>query len=305
MDIFEIKEGRVTKNKLFSKEEEVEFLELISYEEVEKQSSDIPVSKQAIEEARHFGYAKYESFENFDCISLEILDFNNLLISQGSVVIYIEVGRCIFFTSQEEIIMGMIEKAVEVLGERINLNRFIYTFFENQTKYDYGVLDKLEKEIVDLEQEVITTNQSNCVGEIIRLRKELMTLKRYYEQMLNVLDILGENENEFFDEKTLRSFKMLSRRIERRFQNVLNLRDALTQVRESYEAEVDISLNTTMKVFTVVTTIFLPLTLIVGWYGMNFNMPEYEVEYAYSIVCIASALFIIVGILFFKKNNWF
>lgn len=44
--------------------------------------------------------------------------------------------------------------------------------------------------------------------------------------------------------------------MERSYQNVLNLREAVTQIRESYEAEVDISLNTTMKVFTVVTTIF-------------------------------------------------
>ena len=92
-----------------------------------------------------------------------------------------------------------------------------------------------------------------------------MLMKRYYEQFLNLLDVVTENENNIFDGKTLRSFKMLSRRMERSYQNVLNLREAVTQIRESYEAEVDISLNTTMKVFTVVTTIFLPLTLIAGW----------------------------------------
>ena len=114
-----------------------------------------------------------------------------------------------------------------------------------------------------------------------------------------------ENENDIFDGKTLRSFRMLYRRTERRFQNVLNLREAVTQVRESYEAEVDISLNTTMKIFTVVTTIFLPLTLIVGWYGMNFQMPEYGWKYGYLFVTAVSLLFILAGIVYFKKKRWF
>ena len=132
-----------------------------------------------------------------------------------------------------------------------------------------------------------------------------MVLKKYYEQFLNVLDILIENENDIFDSKTLRSFRMLYRRTERRFQNVLNLREAVTQVRESYEAEVDISLNTTMKIFTVVTTIFLPLTLIVGWYGMNFQMPEYGWKHGYLFVTLISALFILAGIFYFRKKRWF
>ena len=93
--------------------------------------------------------------------------------------------------------------------------------------------------------------------------------------------------------------------MERSYQNVLNLREAVTQIRESYEAEVDISLNTTMKVFTVVTTIFLPLTLIAGWYGMNFQMPEYGWEHGYLMVILLSVAFIVIGIAFFKKNKWF
>ena len=158
---------------------------------------------------------------------------------------------------------------------------------------------------MELEEALIAVGKMDCVSEIISLRKRLMVLKKYYEQFLNVLDILIENENAIFDDKVLRSFRMLYRRTERRFQNVLNLRESVAQLRESYEAEVDISLNTTMKIFTVVTTIFLPLTLIVGWYGMNFDMPEYSWEKGYFFVSIISVLFMLAGILFFRKKKWF
>ena len=181
----------------------------------------------------------------------------------------------------------------------------LFAFFEMQTKGDDLAFDGIEKEIMDLEQALIATGKRDCVSEIISLRKRLMVLKKYYEQFLNVLDILIENENGIFDGKTLRSFKMLYRRTERRFQNVLNMREYVTQVRESYEAEVDISLNTTMKIFTVVTTIFLPLTLIVGWYGMNFDMPEYGWKHGYFFVTLISVVCILAVIAIFKKKKWF
>lgn len=272
-------------------------IKVLSYDEMEQ--SGLPLD--ILEEMRHFGYARYDSFEEFDCISLEMLDYENLLLGRGSVLFYLEKERLICFTSRKEEIVNIFSE----LQEKFSEEKLIYAFFEELTKGDEVAFDAIEKETMDLEQALIATGKRDCVSEIINLRKRLMVLKKYYEQLLNVLDILIENENEIFDRKTLRSFKMLYRRTERRFQNVLNLRESVTQVRESYEAEVDISLNTTMKIFTVVTTIFLPLTLIVGWYGMNFDMPEYGWKHGYLFVTAISVIFILLGVLFFRKKKWF
>lgn len=288
-----------------SRKPEEEFLGLFSYEEMPACAKKWELPLELLEDARRFGYARYDSFENFDCVSLEMQDFGNILFSQGSVLLYLEKGRAFFFSSKVEDVQKILENAVEMLGERITLNRLIYSFFEAQTKQDEIAFDTIEKEVLELEQALIARGKRDCVAEIISMRKRLMILKKYYEQFLNVLDILGENENGIFDEKALRSFKMLSRRTERQFQNVLNLRESVTQIRESYEAEVDISLNTTMKLFTVITTIFLPLTLIAGWYGMNFEMPEYEWQYGYPAIIVFSVLFLLAGIVYFKKKRWF
>lgn len=282
-----------------------EIISICSYEDMEKRAQAWGLSLDVLEDARDFGYVKYDSMEGFDCMSLELPDFCNVGLSYGSLVIYLEKERAFFFTSQEERVQTLLEKNAKALGERVSLSRMLYAFCEGQTKEDHIAFDAIEKEIMELEQALITTHHHNCVGEIISLRKRLMFLKRYYEQLLNALELLVQNENEIFEGKTLRAFKMLARRTERRFQSIVDLRDCVTQVRESYEAEVDINLNTTMKVFTVVTTIFLPLTLIVGWYGMNFDMPEYGWRYGYPLVILVSLVFIAAGIFFFKKNKWF
>lgn len=272
-------------------------VEIFSYEEMEQK--ELPVD--ILEEMRHFSYARYDSFEGFDCIILEMLDYENLLLSKGSILFYLKKEKNFCFTSRKEEVTALFAE----LQEKCQEERLIYSFFEELTKGDDVAFDSIEKETMELEQALIATGKRDFVSEIISLRKRLMVLKKYYEQLLNVLDILIQNENELFDKKSLKSFQMLYRRTERRFQNVLNLRDSVTQVRESYEAEVDISLNTTMKVFTVVTSIFLPLTLIVGWYGMNFDMPEYGWTYGYFFVICISISFILAGVLFFWKKKWF
>ncbi|MDO4531838.1 MAG: CorA family divalent cation transporter [Bacillota bacterium] len=268
-----------------------------AYDEMEQKNLPLDI----LEDMRHFGYGRYDSFEGFDCISLEMLDYENLLLSKGSVLFYLEKERWLCFTSRKE----EIENLFHELEGKYPQERLLYGFFAELTKGDEAAFDTIEKEIMELEQVLIGTGKGDCVSEIISLRKRLMVLKKYYEQLLNVLDILIQNENGLFEQGMLLSFRMLYRRTERRFQNVLNLRESVTQVRESYEAEVDISLNKTMKLFTVVTTIFLPLTLIAGWYGMNFDMPEYAWEHGYLFVSTISVLFIVAGILFFRRKKWF
>ena len=272
-------------------------VEVFSYEEMERKQ----LPQEILQEMRRFSYARYDSFEGFDCVSVEMLDYENLLLSKGSVLFYLEKERMVCFTSQKEAVEGLITELLDKVTE----DRLLSAFLNEITKKDDIAFEAIEREIMQLEQALITAGKRDCVLEIVDLRKRLMVLKKFYEQMMNVLDMMIENENGVFDSKTLRSFRMLYRRTERRFQNVLNLRESVTQVRESYEAEVDISLNTTMKIFTVVTTIFLPLTLIVGWYGMNFDMPEYEWSHGYLFVTVVSVTCIAAGIVFFRKKKWF
>ena len=87
--------------------------------------------------------------------------------------------------------------------------------------------------------------------------------------------------------------------------SVRNMVESVTQAREAYQAQIDIEQNNIMKIFTIVTSIFLPLTLIVGWYGMNFSMPEFTWKYGYLMVIVLSVSVCVGLALYFKKKKWF
>ena len=107
------------------------------------------------------------------------------------------------------------------------------------------------------------------------------------------------------DQKELRQFKIQTSRANRLYNGVLNLRDYVTQVREAFQTQTDINLNSVMKVFTVITSIFFPLTLIVGWYGMNLRMPEFGRRYGYLFVIVISVITAAATLLHFKMKNGF
>ncbi|MFR1137986.1 MAG: CorA family divalent cation transporter, partial [Anaerococcus vaginalis] len=76
----------------------------------------------------------------------------------------------------------------------------------------------------------------------------------------------------------------------------------ITNVKDSYTSKMDLSMNNTMKVLTVVTTIFTPITIITGWYGMNFeNMPELKWNFGYMYVIGISLISVILVYLLFRR----
>lgn len=187
----------------------------------------------------------------------------------------------------------------------VNLSKILYLVMHRLTSMDNILLKEIESRIALLEEQVMEEARKDFIKEIIELRKQLLILKRYYEPLLDIAEGLEENENELIEESAQKYFVILKNRMERLNNNVLHLRDYLTQVREAYQAQVDISLNHTMKLFTVITAVFLPLSLIAGWYGMNFTyMPELDWIYGYPFVFALSAAVAAICLMYFKKHNY-
>lgn len=102
----------------------------------------------------------------------------------------------------------------------------------------------------------------------------------------------------------LRAWQMYANRTERLHNHVEMLREYVVQLRELYQSRIDMEQNRIMTLLTVVTTLFMPLTLIAGWYGMNFvNMPALSWKYGYPAVIVISVLIIVLEVIYFRKKK--
>ena len=104
---------------------------------------------------------------------------------------------------------------------------------------------------------------------IMKYRKRFNIFHAYYEQLMNMGDVMQTSVNGGLSEEEKAQWQLFSNRAERLHDHVEMLREYLVQIRELYQSLIAVQQNQVMSILTVVTTIFLPLTLIAGWYGMN------------------------------------
>ena len=182
-----------------------------------------------------------------------------------------------------------------------SLERFLYDFLETIIHNDLRIMQRYERELESIEKEIMEDAEDARIQRNNEIRSDIRDLRIHYEQLLDLGQELEENENGFFEEDNIRYFHMFSSRVDRLYNAATHLRDYTIQLNDLYQSQLDVKQNRIMTVLTVVTTIFMPLTLIVGWYGMNFKyMPELESQYGYPVVIILSLLIIIGSLTFFK-----
>ena len=97
---------------------------------------------------------------------------------------------------------------------------------------------------------------------------------RFYKQMTELVTNIAESGVDYLDEINLTDMQMVANRLSRLNLEAQSMFEYATQIIDTYQAKINVRQNKVMQILTIVTTIFMPLTLITGWYGMNFNITE-------------------------------
>lgn len=183
--------------------------------------------------------------------------------------------------------------------------RFLYHFLDKLISEDRKFLENMEHNMSLLEDDILNgALNNNYINEILSIKKELMYIWNYYDQLIDMGEILRDNESGMFPEENIKGFDAFTKRTIRLADNVKQLKEYAVQLQETQDAMLSYNLNNIMKLFTVVTAVFLPLSLIVGWYGMNFTgMPELSWKYGYLGVIILSVMVVIMCMLLFKRKK--
>ena len=212
----------------------------------------------------------------------------------------------IVFIDSTGVVERMVKRIARTKKWRMpSLERFIYDFLELIINRDLNIMERYEKELDKIEDDIMDDAVEADLGKVNDIRGDIRDLRIHYEQLIDMGQELSENENSFFKEENIRYFELFTDRVTRLHDTANSLRDYTMQIRDLYHTQMDVKQNRIMTLLTVVTTIFMPLTLIAGWYGMNFqNMPELRSKWGYPIVILISLGIVIVSLIFFKKRKW-
>lgn len=211
-----------------------------------------------------------------------------------------------FYMGQKELLLVEDGVPIRMLLERISkgtsgefsYDKLLLQLFENLIENDIIDLQQEEEKLAHMEERILRKIPNDFYETVVHVRKQLSAYHSYYEQMEDI----GEQMVALYPEQT--AWISYTKRVERLHHYVELLKEYLVQIRELYQSLIAVQQNRIIGLLTVVTTLFLPLSLIAGWYGMNFpNMPEFQNPHAYPIVVLVSITIIILEIIFFRRKK--
>lgn len=185
--------------------------------------------------------------------------------------------------------------------------KIICSLLEQMISGNFGLIETMGEKLAKLEDDLAQGDVAKDYNfTLLHAKKRLMAMHNYYEQILDITEALDENENGILNEEKLFYISNIAGKVTRLREDADTLRSFVVQLQDTYSSYLDMQMNRTMKILTVITTVFFPLTIIVGWYGMNFRaMPELAWKYGYVYVIVLSAA-VVCGFFFIgKKKKWY
>lgn len=193
-----------------------------------------------------------------------------------------------------------------LLEEKVNsADSFLYHVVDLIVDNYFSVGDRIDARIEKLEEDILIHTRKSHLNEIIGLRSEILWLKKALGPQRDLIATLNRKELKLIDDQLQKYFRDIHENAIKISETFDTYRDLMGNLREAYQSSLANRANEIMRVFTAITTIFMPLTVITGIYGMNFeHMPELGFRYGYFIVIgimiiVGSAMFFI-----FRKKDW-
>lgn len=216
----------------------------------------------------------------------------------------------VFFLNKQELLLVTLKDETDIFKEikrRENENmqqEGVANIFDTILTRGEQVVEEMEQYLINMEREIVAGKiERNRNQAIFECKRTLALWKNDYGQLLSVIEGVTGREQEMTEECAC-YFRIYENKVRRMTEQIQFLYEELVHVREVLDAAIAYEQNRIMKVFTTVTTIFMPLTLVAGWYGMNFtNMPELTWHYGYLFVAVLSVTVVIACILFFRKKK--
>ncbi|TVX94552.1 magnesium/cobalt transporter CorA [Paenibacillus agilis] len=247
---------------------------------------------------------KMEIYEGHYFIVINSIRFDDEEIFLRALNIFLGKHYIITITKQK---INELRTVKPLLWEQevSSADRMLYLVIDTVVDSYFKVADRIEAKIENLEEEVLVNAKKSHLNEIISLRSEILWVKKELAPQKELLLVLYRKDLRLIDDNLQKYFRDIYEDAVKVAETFDTFRDLMANLRESYQSSIANRANEIMRVFTAMTTIFMPLTFITGIYGMNFdNIPF--IHYKYGAVFLIGFMFMLgtIMLVWFKKKDW-
>jgi len=190
-------------------------------------------------------------------------------------------------------------------ARRSGADYLAYTLMDIIVDHYFLVLESIGEEIESLERDVLENPDHRMVERIQRMKRELIFLRKATWPLREVISGLTRDESPLIHAGTIPYLRDVYDHIVQVIDMVETFRDMVSGLLDIYLSSVSNRMNEIMKVLTIIATIFIPLTFLVGVYGMNFKvMPELDWRWGYPLLWLVMITAIVSMLAFFRRKRW-
>lgn len=254
--------------------------------------------------------AKIEEYDNYMFIIAKVINYSKetheVVIEQVSLIVWKDY--VISFQEKENDIFDWIKERISNKKWRISRlwsDYLMYAIIDAIVDEYFMVLEQVSEKMEELEDELMFSANQNLLNKIYSIKKEVVYLKKSIRPLREVIATMQNNENKIINKHTYIYLRDVYNHTIQVIETVETFRDLASGMLDLYLSTVSNKMNEIMKVLTIFSAIFIPLTFLAWVYWMNFQfMPELWMKIAYPIWWIFSITLAIVMLIVFKKKKW-
>jgi len=253
---------------------------------------------------------KLEDFDDYLFIVLKILHYDRENDEVKANQVSLVLGKNYVVSFQEnktdtfDPVIARIRK-VKARLRKMGSDYLAYALVDAIVDSYFAVLEKIGDRLEDLEAELVSDPKEETLHLIYKLKKEMLFLRKSVWPLREVVGSLQREDFELINDKTIPFIRDAYDHTIHVIDTIETFRDILSGMLDMYLSSVSNKMNEIMKVLTIISTIFIPLSFLAGFYGMNcMYMPELHWEMGYPFALLIMVLIGAAMLLFFKRRSW-
>ncbi len=251
---------------------------------------------------------KFEDYDNYVVAIMKMINYDTELHSEQLSVVLIE-GMVISFQEADggdafDLIRNRIRQGKGRI-RKMGADYLAYALIDAVVDCYFNILEKIGDKIELLEEELIAEPSKETMEQLHYMKREMIFVRKAVWPMRELVNNMERCETDLIKPSTDIYLRDVHDHVIRVIDTVETYRDLLSGMMDIYLSSVSNKMNEVMKVLTIITTIFVPVTFIAGVYGMNFEfMPELHSRWGYGAVWIVMLSVMISLMVYFRKRKW-